>query len=71
MHRASSDEPGFQDLGYLPLTSMCSYERVGWFGSPDLARGFSNQDFGNRAKISHLNPKRNWSRQPGSFEEAT
>ena len=23
---------------------MCSYERVGWLGSPDLARGFSKQD---------------------------
>ena len=47
--RASSHEPGFHDLAYLPLTSMCSYERVGWFGSPDLARGFSKKDLGNRA----------------------
>ena len=35
--RTSVDEPGFQDLVYLPLTSLCSYERVGWLGSPDLA----------------------------------
>ena len=47
MLRASSHELGFQDLTYLPLNSMCLYDRRRWLGSRDV--DFFNQDFGNRA----------------------